>query len=73
MKVRLDLWLQRNFDPPPHIRTARHWIKTGRIYPIPIKVGRAYYVEESAEYIDHQYGQRRPRLAERVFGKERKA
>lgn len=64
MKLRLNEWLKSQFDPPPAIRTARLWIKEGKIYPAPIKVGRAYYVEESAVFQD---GARR-RLAQRVFG-----
>ena len=55
MKVRLDLWLQRNFDPPPHIRTARQWIKEGKLYPPAVKVGRSYYVDENAKYFDYAY------------------
>lgn len=53
MKVRLDIWLQRNFDPPPDIRNAKLWIKQGRIYPPPIKMGRSYYVEQDAAYVDY--------------------
>lgn len=65
MKIRLDEWLRRNFDPPPAIRTARLWIKDGKIYPAPVKAGRAYYVEEGAVF---RNGVERPRLVHRVFG-----
>ncbi|WP_213768978.1 excisionase [Caballeronia sp. dw_19] len=41
MKIRLDAWLKREFDPPPHIATARTWVKQGKIWPPPVKVGRA--------------------------------
>lgn len=64
MKVRLDVWLSKNFDPPPAIRTARLWINAGKIYPAPVKVGRSYYVEETAIYRDGV----KPRLVHRVFG-----
>lgn len=50
MKIRLDEWLRRNYDPPPAIRTARLWINAGKIYPVPEKVGRSYYVEENATF-----------------------
>ncbi|MFM0263279.1 excisionase [Paraburkholderia sediminicola] len=52
MKIRLDVWLERNFDPPPAIRTARLWINAGKIYPAPVKVGRSYYVEQNATFQD---------------------
>lgn len=63
MKIRLNLWLEREFFPPPAMRTARRWIKEGKIYPAPIIVGNAYYVEEKAIY---QEGNRPLRLAERL-------
>ncbi|MEM5429365.1 excisionase [Cupriavidus oxalaticus] len=63
MKLRLDEWLARNFAPAPAIRTARLWIKDGKIYPAPVKVGRAYYVEENAVF---QNGIARPSLASRI-------
>ncbi|MGC2944197.1 excisionase [Burkholderia ambifaria] len=63
MKLRLDEWLKREFFPPPAIRTARGWIKEGKIYPPPVKVGRAYYVEENAVFAD---GRTRPRLVDRI-------
>jgi predicted site-specific integrase-resolvase len=63
MKLRLDEWLKRNFYPPPAVRTARLWIRDGKIYPPPVKVGRAYYVEENATFDD---GTIRPRLAQRI-------
>ncbi|GLC92357.1 hypothetical protein Tamer19_17650 [Cupriavidus sp. TA19] len=63
MKLRLDAWLSKQFDPPPAIRTARLWIRDGKIYPTPVKVGRAYYVEENAVF---QNGIARPSLASRI-------
>lgn len=63
MKIRLNLWLEREFFPPPAMRTASRWIKQGKSYPPPIKVGNAYYVEEKAIY---QEGKRPLRLAERL-------
>lgn len=63
MKLRLDAWLTKQFDPPPAIRTARLWIRDGKIYPAPVKVGRSYYVEENAVF---QNGVARPSLASRI-------
>lgn len=62
MKVRLNDWLCKNFAPPPAIRTARLWIRDGKIYPPPVKVGRAYYVEQNAQFLDGST----PRLAQRL-------
>lgn len=64
MKIRLDEWLRREFDPPPAIRTARLWITAGKIYPVPVKIGRSYYVESNATYQD---GSSRPSLVQRVL------
>jgi hypothetical protein len=66
MKVRLDEWLKREFDPPPAIRTARLWINAGKIYPPPVKIGRSYYVEQNAVFND---GTARQSLAQRVLQK----
>ena len=63
MKISLEKWAAMNFDPPPAIRTARLWIKAGKIYPTPVKVGRAYYVEQNAVF---QSGVARPSLARRI-------
>lgn len=63
MKLRLDEWLTRQFSPAPAIRTARLWIRDGKIYPPPMKVGRSYYVEENATFQDRQT---RPTLAQRI-------
>ena len=62
MKVRLNDWLSKNFAPPPAIRTARLWIRDGKIYPPPVKVGRAYYVEQNAQFLDGSA----PRLVQRI-------
>jgi hypothetical protein len=66
MKIRLDEWLKREFDPPPAIRTARLWINAGKIYPTPVKIGRSYYVEQNAVFND---GSARQSLAQRVLQK----
>ena len=63
MKLRLEIWLARQFDPPPAITTARGWIREGKIFPAPQKVGRAYYVDENATFQDRKI---RPSLASRI-------
>jgi hypothetical protein len=63
VKIRLDAWIARQFDPPPHIATARIWVHQGKIWPAPVKVGRAYYVEENATFQDSNL---RPTLAQRI-------
>jgi predicted site-specific integrase-resolvase len=63
MKLRLDAWLAQEFNPAPAIRTARIWIREGRIYPPPVKVGRAYYVDQNATFQDRST---RPSLAQRI-------
>jgi len=50
MKILLTAWATRNFDPPPSINTLRQWARTGQIVPAPVKVGRAWMVEENAQY-----------------------
>lgn len=50
-KITLTAWAARQFDPPPAERTLRIWARQGRIYPAPIKVGRSYYVEPTAQHI----------------------
>jgi len=62
MKISLEKWGARNYDPPPHIDTIRGWAREGKIYPPPRKVGRAYYVEEHAVHVDDAL----PRLAQRI-------
>ena len=51
MLIRLSEWAARTISPAPHKNTLVNWIKAGRIYPLPVFIGRAYYVEESAKII----------------------
>lgn len=48
--ITLEAWLTRTFEQPPHIRTARRWIREARISPTPVKHGRSYYLEADAHY-----------------------
>jgi len=47
----LERWAER-YSPSPHIKTVRRWAREGKILPPPKKNGRAYYVDENAEYSD---------------------
>jgi len=51
MLLKLTLWAERNFMPPPHRNTLVNWAKSGKIYPLPVFVGSAYYVDENAKFI----------------------
>lgn len=52
MKTTLANWAKSVYgDAPPHIKTLRRWCSEGKIFPIPEKHGRAYYVEKNARYV----------------------
>lgn len=51
--VPLDVWAKEMFgDYAPPVRTIRSWIRAGKIYPPPVKIGRSYFVKPDAEYCD---------------------
>lgn len=52
MKITLKRWAAENFDPAPCVNTLRNWVKQGRIAPAPVFIGRAYWVEATARYIE---------------------
>lgn len=62
MKVPLTDWAARHYCPAPDIRTVRAWVRAGEIYPPPEKVGRCYYVDQTAKRITDQL----PSLVERI-------
>jgi hypothetical protein len=49
-KVTLDEWAVAEFKTPPSPNTLRKWAREGRIWPLPVKHGRNYYVESNAHY-----------------------
>lgn len=51
MKIPLHDWAARQYDPPPSAFTLRRWAREGLICPMPEKVGKSYYVEESARVL----------------------
>lgn len=48
MKIPLADWAATRWAPPPSAWTLRRWARDGEIYPPPEKVGKTYYVEQSA-------------------------
>ncbi|MDR5726732.1 MAG: excisionase [Terriglobia bacterium] len=48
----LETWAKRVYgDSAPSIHTLRRWARDAKIFPVPKKHGRTYFVEETAEYI----------------------
>jgi hypothetical protein len=44
-------WAKSRFgNNAPHIVTLRRWVREGRIFPIPKKVGKTWFVKPAAEY-----------------------
>ena len=50
-KVLLEQWGREHFDPPPSLWTLRAMARAGKISPSPVKIGKAYYVEQDAEVV----------------------
>ncbi|WP_088505081.1 excisionase [Burkholderia ubonensis] len=51
--IPLNVWADQTFgEYAPHRHTLRNWVQAGKIHPVPIKVGRSYFVSPDAEYID---------------------
>jgi predicted site-specific integrase-resolvase len=49
--LELQEWAKRRYANPPHVQTLRRWAREGRIQAQ--RHGKAYYVPEDAEYMDH--------------------
>ncbi|WP_334017588.1 excisionase [Burkholderia gladioli] len=51
--IPLHVWAEQMFsEHAPHQNTLRNWVRSGKILPAPIKVGRSYFVRPDAEYFD---------------------
>ena len=61
--ILLEQWGRENFDPPPSLWTLRAMARAGKISPVPVKVGKAYYVQQDAHVVDPS---RRPSLVQRL-------
>ena len=48
----LESWAAERFgEHAPSIFTLRAWARDGKIYPLPQKIGRTYFVSHEAEYV----------------------
>lgn len=48
----LESWAQSIYgEAAPGIQTLRRWCRDGKIFPIPEKHGRSYFVRETARYV----------------------
>lgn len=52
VKITLQEWAAARYNPPPSLKTLRRLARECRIFPIPEKVGRTYYVDPEARYIN---------------------
>jgi predicted site-specific integrase-resolvase len=50
--VTLPEWAATMFSKVPHQNTLLKWVHEGRIQPQPRKIGRAWLVKPSAEYVE---------------------
>ena len=48
MKIKLSEWAGRLYSPAPSAWLLRKWCRDGEIHPQPERVGRDWYVEETA-------------------------
>ena len=51
-KIPLKAWAAARFDPPPCRETLRRWVRRVRIYPEPELIGREYFVDPNAVYVN---------------------
>lgn len=51
--VTLEDWAKGCYgERAPYIGTLRRWARDGKIFPLPQKHGRAYFVRPDAQYIE---------------------
>lgn len=48
MKITLSAWAAKKYDPIPKGSVLARWRREGQIFPAPERVGREWYVEDSA-------------------------
>lgn len=63
MKLLLTEWAAKQYSPTPPLFTLRRWAREGEIWPAPERVGKHWYVDESATRIAHATG---PTLIQRL-------
>lgn len=47
----LEEWARAHYEHPPSKYTLRRWASDGKIFPIPQKQGRSYFVHPDARYV----------------------
>lgn len=51
--IPLDVWATERYgEHMPTVATLRRWARDGKIYPLPKKHGRCYWVSERAQYVN---------------------
>lgn len=50
--IPLKAWAEQRYDPPLSERTLRRWVAGSNIFPSPQKQGRAWWVLETAYYVN---------------------
>lgn len=51
-RIALQTWARLTYgDDAPSVKTLRRWAREGKIWPQPVKHGRSYFVDPSAEYV----------------------
>ncbi|MBR8142096.1 hypothetical protein KDW55_29050 [Burkholderia sp. AU19243] len=51
--IPLQVWAMETFGAhAPHRHTLRNWVTNGKIRPVPVKVGRSYFIRPDARYVD---------------------
>lgn len=63
--IRLDVWAASKIQPAPHRAKLASWARNGRIQPQPSKLGKDWYVQADACFVD--------RNGKRVGAEERPA
>lgn len=50
--ITLEEWDRLTFSKPHSLSTLRAWARSGNIVPRPRKIGRQYFVPQTAEYVE---------------------
>lgn len=72
-KITLSKWNNEYFARPRTPRTLYQYVKDGKIFPAPVKVGREYEVEPTAILIDNECITDTNSLMERINGQKTEA
>ena len=53
VRILLSEWAARHYTPPPSSWVLRQWARSGEIYPAPERVGKCWYVDETATRVTY--------------------